>query len=579
MYITATIATNTTKALIHYIDNNYEPVTKLLLKKGDYAHTYITIDVTGMPNGATLYLLDENFDYLYSPVDANGNWRTTQCYIKSGEINVIPLPARFNNNLSSFTHIEEGTYEWQLYYPESDTYTTAYIPFEVQIIDFNVWEVITPQIYPNENVKVQLKTYGNGIYPSIPDNMSHITNGNATYNSSSGVITYPNSDIITNVGKQTYRVPNSNCTVDYEVINPIVFFTTMQTNSGNAYNTHYLKSPGGYHKIGVKIDNKCTLKTTGVSTDLSVNIEFPFPYTIENGTYNTTTMLHNVSDLPPGTYHCTCDAKLSNGKRYQCDGSFTISTENCSLFMDYLYNDDGTYTLFTTYQYLNTPIHNAYIGLLDIERGVIIEATLTDEYGKVQWTVPAGVYQAIALNQYQEHLLESNILDFKHIYSIITDVSLDTNKDLLINNISTIDINYKVNTDLDINESGNLILTSIPIDTVRSDTQTIISISDNNGNISADIRPFSEIPNNTILNNISADDGHLYSDSISLEKVFNLYVVTNIEIDSNKDLIITKERYIDIEDKDTIMSEIKYNSNTNELIAKTIGDKKAELNT
>ena len=97
----------------HYYMNaqgNFDhDVADFILKKGDYANTYITIETDGIPDGVVLKLVDENLHQLYSPVDANNNWITTACSITVGESDIIPLPAQFDNQLSSHVPFSAGT--------------------------------------------------------------------------------------------------------------------------------------------------------------------------------------------------------------------------------------------------------------------------------------------------------------------------------------------------------------------------------------------------------------------------------------------------------------------------------------
>lgn len=220
---------------LHYQAYTYsgligEKVTPFIFKKGDYANTFIVVKVEGVPDGATLYLIDENSNPLYSPVDTNGNWITTRCSITVGQNDIIPLPAQFSNDLSTHTSFPAGTYEWGLRYPGNDTYYSTDIPLSVEIRDFKVWEVVEPEILPTDDIQVQLKTYGDTNYPDLIsyDNadcvydLSYVLTPNATYDPETGIITYPNSDIDDlSVGKHTQIISQEhNCTIDYEVINP-----------------------------------------------------------------------------------------------------------------------------------------------------------------------------------------------------------------------------------------------------------------------------------------------------------------------------------------------------------------------
>lgn len=141
-------------------------ISDFILKKGDYFNTFITVHTIGIPNGVTLKLCDENSKPLYSPVDTNNNWITTQCLITVGETDIIQLPAQFNAQLSNHTPFPAETYNWKLIFSGDEYYNGKELPLTVEIRDFKVWDILTPKIYPNEDIKVKLKTYGDTYYPA-----------------------------------------------------------------------------------------------------------------------------------------------------------------------------------------------------------------------------------------------------------------------------------------------------------------------------------------------------------------------------------------------------------------------------
>ena len=322
-------------------DLSYE-ITDFILKRGDYSNTFIVINTEGLPDNATLYLVDENSNQLYSPVDTYGNWVTTRCSITVGENDIIPLPAQFTANLSSHTPFPSGTYNWKLKYPENDYYLEEEIPLEIEIRDFKVWDVLTPQIYPNGDVKVKLKTYGDTLYPTLIGDdydLSYVLTSNATFDASTGIITYPNSDINdTTVGKHMQVINQVNkCILDYEVKNPIVFdYRSPFTDSGG--NRHFA--------VGYAIPRDCTL--TG-PRDFTITIN-GVGYSYGNAG-NSKGWIHyfDYDKFPPGTYQSTVTATLSDGIEYTCDGSFNFSTENCSVTLALNYNENS-YTNIRSYQ-------------------------------------------------------------------------------------------------------------------------------------------------------------------------------------------------------------------------------------
>ena len=141
-----------------HVDNRGEyeyDVSDFIFKKASYTSTYIVVTTTGIPDGVILNLLDENDNQLYSPVDTNNNWITTACSVTVGETDIIPLPAQFDNQLSSHTPFPSGTYNWKLVFNENNNYERKEIPLTIEIRNFKVWDIQTPQIFPNQNIKIK----------------------------------------------------------------------------------------------------------------------------------------------------------------------------------------------------------------------------------------------------------------------------------------------------------------------------------------------------------------------------------------------------------------------------------------
>lgn len=210
----------------------------ILFKKGDYTHTYIGIKTEGIPNDVILNLVDEESNILYSPVDTNKNWITTQCSITVGETDIIQLPAQFNDDLSSFMPFDSGTYNWKLQFSGNDEFNAIEIPFPVKIIDFNFWTC--KPIYASEDLKVQLKTPANTYYPS--SYVQPLLTNNASYDETTGIITYPNQDLIsTDVGKHTQIINQElNCAIDYEIKNSNTYISDLDIDAqGNLLISQY----------------------------------------------------------------------------------------------------------------------------------------------------------------------------------------------------------------------------------------------------------------------------------------------------------------------------------------------------
>ena len=162
----------------------------LIYKKGNYSNTYLIADITGLPDSATLFLTDAQNNQLYSPFNVNGDYGKTACTAETTNTKIaIPLPAQYNGDF--WTDYPAGTYNWKLRYHGDDLYKAKDYPLAIQIVDFNTWEVQNPSIYPNEDISSKIRTYANTI-PSVTD----LLTTNATYDANTGIINYPNNDII-----------------------------------------------------------------------------------------------------------------------------------------------------------------------------------------------------------------------------------------------------------------------------------------------------------------------------------------------------------------------------------------------
>lgn len=418
---------NTNQQLNRHVYSNSgridHEITDFILKRADYTNTFIAIDIAGLPNNTTLYLVDENSNQLYSPVDTNGNWVTTRCSITVGENNIIPLPAQFTANLASHIPFPAGTYNWKLQYPENDYYSGEEIPLEVEIRDFKVWDILTPEIYPNEDIKVKLKTYGDTYYPNTNFNTNLLTT-HATYDEATGIITYPNQDITDlSIGKHMQVINQSNnCFIDYEVKNPISFYVEHN-------NEPYIHNHGGYNTATNWIGYTALTGNQSGLDSLTIN---GINQTIKGQSYIDNGISTSLT-LPPGTYYCQVGGKTTtcNAETYICDGTFTVTTEQCTLSLT-LEGD----IIKTTYLYDNTtPIPNARIGLIDTHTNALLETAVSDAQGQCIWTTTeSGIYKSVAYDmRTNEIILESNI-----ITPLVYDIDIDNNGDLIISKYDNI---------------------------------------------------------------------------------------------------------------------------------------------
>ena len=457
----------------HYYINaqgNFDhDIADFILKKGDYTNTYITIETDGIPDGVILNLLDENDNQLYSPVDTNNNWITTACSITVGETDIIPLPAQFDNQLSSHVPFSAGTYNWKLKFYDNSYYEGKELPLEVEIRDFKVWDILTPEVYPNEDIKVKLKTYADTYYPNNSFDNNLLTT-NATYDETTGIITYPNQDITDlSTGKHMQVINQSNnCFIDYEVKNPISFYV--------AYNNEpYIHNHGGYNTATNWIGYTALTGNQSGLDSLTIN---GINQTIKGQSYNDN-MISTSLTLPPGTYYCQVGGKTTtcNAETYICDGTFTVTTEQCTLSLT-LEGD----IIKTTYLYDNTtPIPNARIGLIDANTNTLLETAISDAQGQCIWTTTeSGIYKSVAYDmRTNEIILESNI-----IAPLVYNVNID-NGDLIINKYDNIpDSSISVIDSIINDDEGNLLINITQYNSINDVKNAIYDIDiDENGDI------------------------------------------------------------------------------------------------
>ena len=457
----------------HYYMNaqgNFDhDVADFILKKGDYTNTYITIETDGIPDGVVLKLVDENLHQLYSPVDANNNWITTACSITVGESDIIPLPAQFDNQLSSHVPFSAGTYNWKLKFSDNGYYEEKELPLEIEIRDFKVWDILTPEVYPNEDIKIKLKTYADTYYPNNYFDNNLLTT-NATYDETTGIITYPNQDITDlRIGKHMQVInQSSNCFIDYEVKNPISFYVAHS-------NEPYIHNHGGYNTATNWIGYTALTGNQSGLDSLTIN---GINQTINGKSYNDN-MISTSLTLPPGTYYCQVGGKTTtcNAETYICDGTFTVTTEQCTLSLT-LEGD----IIKTTYLYDNTtPIPNARIGLIDAHTNTLLETAVSDAQGQCTWaTTESGIYKSVAYDmRTNEIILESNI-----IAPLVYNVDID-NGDLIINKYDNIpDSSISVIDSIINNDEGDLLISIAQYNSINDVENAIYDIDiDENGDI------------------------------------------------------------------------------------------------
>ena len=457
----------------HYYINaqgNFDhDIADFILKKGDYTNTYITIETDGIPDGVVLKLVDENLHQLYSPVDTNNNWITTACSITVGESDIIPLPAQFDNQLSSHVPFSAGTYNWKLKFSDNGYYEGKELPLEVEIRDFKVWDILTPEVYPNEDIKVKLKTYADTYYPNNYFDNNLLTT-NATYDETTGIITYPNQDITDlSIGKHMQVINQSNnCFIDYEVENPISFYVAHS-------NEPYIHNHGGYNTATNWIGYTALTGNQSGLDSLTIN---GINQTIKGQSYNDN-MISTSLTLPPGTYYCQVGGKTTtcNAETYICDGTFTVTTEQCTLSLT-LEGD----IIKTTYLYDNTtPIPNARIGLIDANTNTLLETAISDAQGQCIWATPeSGIYKSVAYDmRTNEIILESNI-----IAPLVYNVDID-NGDLIINKYDNIpDSSISVIDSIINDDEGDLLINITQYNSINDVKNAIYDIDiDENGDI------------------------------------------------------------------------------------------------
>lgn len=517
-------------------------ITDFILKRADYTNTFIAIDTAGLPNNATLYLVDENSNQLYSPVDANGNWVTTRCSITVGENDIIPLPAQFTANLASHIPFPAGTYNWKLQYPEDDYFLGEEIPLEVEIRDFKIWDILTPQIYPNGDIKIKLKTYGDTLYPvltgSVHD-LAYVLTSNATFDVGTGIITYPNQDIgDLSIGKHMQVINQSNnCFIDYEVKNPFEirlvntpreYSTNNQTILLASFQTVYRESDNRYVNA---VETYPDIYINGSSLSALTNLG----HSQGNG------KIYTGTNFPPGTYNIEATAKyLPNHLYYTATKTMIVTTDNCAL---QLINNNFKVDL--------------SIPKLSAGQGTgTLTINLYDAYDTSQ-NIESSVIDICGPNYYYERILGSELqnnsitktLDAGEYFVIIPNCNIPLDKILQDDSVYkqkvTVSNNDTTNCNLYLHyESGNVTLTSkylfnqstvIPnakMGLLKNGTLVQTGTTDSNGEVTWNITSYGSYQSvaiddydNSYLLYSNYESVTTYNSRISLETDADYYII------------------------------------------------------
>ena len=513
--------------------------------------------ITQLPK-ISFKLCDEQGNQLYSPYNKDGAAKKTECKIIFGIDNIIPLPANYNGN--TYSDFEEGVYTWYLEpINPPDEYEETRIPITVEIRDFKEWDVITPIIYPNGDILVKIRDYqGN-----IPISTDLLT-PNATYDNTTGIITYPNRDIMDlSVGAHSQLInENKNCCLDYEIKNPIYISKIAVINGVEEENTNRYLYGTNYYKIGCSIYDDCQLSFNQSSNIILTlndsNINTPTSYVGKSAT-------KNVSSLPPGIYNCTCTTTLSNGTEYTCTDTFEITTENCTISLtsdtDYIdVSANSFFTLTAEYKYGEQPISNATIGFYtdnDVLKGI----STTNSEGKAYFTGnKKGTYVAKVISQSTPILISNSYAVYGMRYFM--DGRIDTDEDLevdlytgqyndrdLVNEISITE-----SKDLDFNIEMNEVEDDVIVDAYLDDNSDLV------------FSKYGDLPQYLSFVELN-EDGYLIA-STSPAKYNTAYLINNIIIDENGILKVVSEIN---QNEENILKSLDITEN-GELIYKKIND-------
>ena len=398
--------------IVASVNNNGEELfqSEQIVNAVDYTHIVITRDgntfTLDYNDGEYVGTCEVNVDIENKLGFYDMNWGATNTiYVKdisvtSAAKNAIQLPAQYNADFSFWEDFVADSYDWVLHLPESNNFAAHDYPVSVDIVDFDTFEMVNSAIFPNESLTAKIRTYVN----TIPESTDLLTT-NATYDASTGIITYPPGDIDDlSVGEHTQLITGAtNQLLTYTIKNPIEFFTT--NNSDNAiYGTRIVNQYIGYTALTgeLNINSYIDIKINGQSI------------THKNGHAD---QYHRYQSykLPPGTYNYEVTGSTST-----CPGLYTVTgtthvvTTDCTLTLE----DDATEqgaatrtnprTLHVTYKWQNTPINNANIQVINLDNNSIVATGTTNNDGQISLSVTSGgTYQAQAIDYDNTILLSS----------------------------------------------------------------------------------------------------------------------------------------------------------------------------
>lgn len=302
----------------------------MIVNAVDYTHIIITRDGNTFSvdynDGEYIGTCEVNVDIENKLGFYDVNWGTTNTIfikdvsVKSAAKNAIQLPAQYNADFSFWEDFAADSYDWVLHLPESSNFTEHNYPVAVDIVDFDTFEMVNSVIFPDENLTAKTRTYVN----TIPESTDLLTT-NATYDASTGIITYPPSDINDlSVGEHTQLITGAtNQLLTYTIKNPIEFFTT--NNSDNAvYGTDTRNQYIGYTALTGSLDinsyidvkiNGQTVAWTGGGADARHRYRY---YKLPPGTYN--------YEVTGNTYTCS--------ELYTVTGTTHVATTDCTLTLE-----------------------------------------------------------------------------------------------------------------------------------------------------------------------------------------------------------------------------------------------------
>ena len=304
-------------------------------KEGNYTNMYTIIECTGVPQNAILFLVDEHDQKLYSPYDINGHATKTACSIVANQKNALQLPARYNGN--EWTDYPMGTYYWQLWFPGDNNYDEQFLPITVKIDKFETWELDKETLYQQDDLIVNVRTYGDTIpvgryYEDSDAHKQYMVDGDGTiiFNGLRNQMAIGEHNYTLYINGDTEKIQ----TLSYTILPPLD--VTQGGSNPATYSGQNLINQTGAGYILATAKNELTF------TD---NIQL-----YVNGVLDTDIMVRNISDteraiyrtsslLPPGVHQLTIRATLSDNNTYERTLQYHISPQGYEL--EFRINGDG----------------------------------------------------------------------------------------------------------------------------------------------------------------------------------------------------------------------------------------------